>query len=106
MKPAEYWDSDPPETIMFLRAFIYARDQLRRELIKHAWQTAGLHRAKGFPQSVTKLLPPELDERNRPMRRRQYASPKHEWAMWEAFALRANTAAAQQDRMNAHEKAS
>jgi hypothetical protein len=90
MRPAEFWDSDPIETIAFIRAYVYRRDQLRRELIRLAWQTAGLHRAKHFPENVAKLLPPDLDEFNRPARRKQFATPHQEWAMWTAIAATAN----------------
>jgi hypothetical protein len=103
MQPSEFWDSDPPETIMFLRAYVWNVDQRRREMVRLAWQTAGLYRAKQFPTNVTKLLGPELDESNRPRRRRQYATPKLEWAMWEAFAARVNARQTQKELMTAHE---
>jgi hypothetical protein len=103
MSPSEFWESDPPEAVMFLRAYVFSRDQFRRELIRLAWQTAGLYRAKRFPDQLKKILPPELDEHNRPVRRKQYASPKQEWAMWEVLAARANRAHERQKQLAAIE---
>lgn len=90
MSLSEYWDSDPREALEFIRARVWAWDRAYRERITAAWYCAAMYRAKDLPK-LEKILPAPLDETtSRPRRRKQFASPQQEWAMWEAIALTAN----------------
>ena len=89
MSLSEYWESDPRETLTFIRARVWAADRAYRDGLSIAWHCAALYRAKEMPK-LAKIMPPELDEESRPKRKKQFKTPQQEWAMWEAIALTAN----------------